>query len=370
MTTAYNVVSNALQDASEVGSEPTSRMIFRQGAGHVRPNNAVNPGLVFDSSLVDWLGFLCGTQLDPAYCTSRGIPVVSPSNFNGASIALSGLPGSQTVTRTVTNVGAKGTYSFSFSGAGISASVSPASFTLNPGQKQTLQITITRTSAPLNAYTGGQLTWSDGAHSVRIPVVARPVALAAPMQVSGSYNVTFGYTGPFTADARGLVPATTFNGTISTGQQLTYQVTVPAGSTYARFSLFDANVSPASDLDLVVYRCTDASCTSATAVGSSGSGTSAEEVNLLSPAAATYLVLVDGYATPNGTANFTLFTWVLGSTAAGNMTVSAPASATFGTTGAINLTFSGLTAGTKYLGSIAYSGAAGMPNPTIVRVDP
>ena len=52
------------------------------------------------------------------------------------------------------------------------------------------------------------------------------------------------------------------------------------------------------------------------------------------------------------------------------MTVSAPAAATTGGTGTISLTFSGLTAGTKYLGSVAYSGAAGMPNPTIVRVDP
>jgi hypothetical protein len=359
MTTAYDVL-----DGGTPAPNTNPVLIFRQGAGHVKPNSAADPGLVFDSSFNDWLGFLCGTQLPSSYCTSRGIPVIAPSNFNGASIAISALPGSKTVTRTVTNVGAKGTYSFSFSGAGISASVSPASFTLNPGQKQALQITITRTTAALNAYTGGQLTWFDGTHSVRIPVVAKPVALAAPAQVSGSYNVTFGYTGAFSATARGLVPATTFDGTISTGQQLTYTVTVPAGATYARFSLFDANTTPGSDLDLVVYGPTNA------VVGSSGGATSAEEVNLLNPAAGTYTVLVDGYATADPSSTFTLFTWVLDSTAAGNMTVTAPATATFGTTGAINLNFSGLTAGTKYLGSVAYSGAAGMPNPTIVRIDP
>ena len=33
------------------------------------------------------------------------------------------------------------------------------------------------------------------------------------------------------------------------------------------------------------------------------------------------------------------------------------------------LTFSDLAPGTKYLGSVAYGGAAGMPDPTIVRVD-
>lgn len=52
------------------------------------------------------------------------------------------------------------------------------------------------------------------------------------------------------------------------------------------------------------------------------------------------------------------------------MTVSAPASATISTVGAINLSFSSLVAGTKYLGSVVYGGAAGMPSPTIVRVDP
>jgi hypothetical protein len=52
------------------------------------------------------------------------------------------------------------------------------------------------------------------------------------------------------------------------------------------------------------------------------------------------------------------------------MTVAAPATATHGGTGTITLTFSGLTTGTKYLGSVAYSGSVGMPSPTIVRVDP
>jgi hypothetical protein len=51
------------------------------------------------------------------------------------------------------------------------------------------------------------------------------------------------------------------------------------------------------------------------------------------------------------------------------MAVSAPGAATTGATGTINLTFSGLAPATKYLGSVAYTGIAGLPNPTIVRVD-
>ena len=138
---------------------------------------------------------------------------------------------------------------------------------------------------------------------------------------------------------------------------------MPAGTTYARFSLFDAFTDGEDDLDLCVFL-------GATSVGSSGSGTSAEEVNLLNPAAGTYTVVVQGWGTDGPDAKYTLFHWLLGSTAAGNMTVAAPASATLGATENVSLTFSGLAPATKYLGSVAYAGSATpLPNPTIVRVD-
>ena len=140
-------------------------------------------------------------------------------------------------------------------------------------------------------------------------------------------------------------------------------VEIPAGTTYARFSLFDDYVDGATDdLDMYVYK--DGSL-----VGNSGSGTSAEEVNLINPTAGTYAVYVHGWGTDGPDANYTLFQWLLGSADAGNMSVSAPASATIGGTGTVSLTFSGLDPGTKYLGSVAYGGSTGMPNPTIVRVD-
>jgi hypothetical protein len=51
------------------------------------------------------------------------------------------------------------------------------------------------------------------------------------------------------------------------------------------------------------------------------------------------------------------------------MSVTAPPTATTGGSGTVGLTFSGLAPATRYLGSVVYSGTAGMPNPTIVRVD-
>jgi len=374
------IKSALMTTGSDVLDGPNTNplVIFRQGAGHVKPNRAADPGLVFNSGFSEWLGFLCGTgQLNAAYCPSIKI---DPSNLNVASIAIGDLAGVQTVTRKVTNVGSSSaTYNASVTGmTGFTVVVSPASLTLATGETKPFTVAITRTTATLNAYTGGQLTWSDGTHNVRIPLVVRPVALAAPAQVSGSggpinYNVTFGYTGAFTATARGLIPATTTSGTVaddptngacsltSPNAQL-IPVAVPAGTTYARFALFDADVNAGSDIDLCVFNSASAQ------VGSSGSGTSAEEVNLLTPPAGNYTVVVQGWGVV-GSSPFKLHTWLLGTVDAGNMTVTAPASAILGTTGAINLTFSGLAPATKYLGSVAYGGSAGLPNPTIVRVD-
>ncbi len=365
------------------GPDTSPSVIFSQGAGHIAPNKAADPGLVFNSNRNDWLAFLCGTTTGVSAATCSALTglgySLDASDFNGASIAIGDMAGTQTVTRRVTNVGATtATYSASVVGlVGIDALVTPSSLTINPGQTKSFSVAFARTTAALNTYAGGQLTWTDGTHSVRIPLVIRPVALAAASAVSGtggpiSYDVKFGYTGAFAATARGLVAAQTFAGSVSTDpdgvfhpvvgpEAVKFDVVVPAGTTYARFSLFNNATTPGSDLDLYVFRGT-------TQVGSSTGGTADEEVDLLSPVAATYTVWVHGFATSNPS-TFTLFAWSLDSSAAGNMTVTAPSSAILGATGTIGLSFSGLAASTRYLGSVAYSGIVGLPNPTIVRVD-
>ena len=366
------------------GPNTNPLVIFRQGAGHVRPNSAADPGLAFDSELPDWLAFLCGTTTGVSASTCGALAQagksLDASDLNVASIAIGDMAGIQTVTRRVTNVGSeRATYTASVTGmAGFNVVVSPTSLSLKPGKTAAFTVSFTRATANLNAFTGGQLTWDDGTHKVRIPIVVRPVALAAAAEVSGtggaiSYGVRFGYTGAFAATARGLVPAVTVRGTVqddptdsfSPGGPGTvgFPVTIPAGTTHARFSLFNENVSQPSDLDLYVFKGT-------TLVGSSGGGTSSEVVNLINPAAGTdYKVWVHGFAVPAGLGTtFTLFTWLVGGTAAGNMTVTAPTAATIGGAGTIDLAFSSLAPGTKYLGSVAYSGTTGLPNPTIVRV--
>ena len=375
MTSAYDVLD---------GPNTNPLVIFRQGAGHIQPNSAADPGLVYNSGWNNWLAFLCGTTTGVNATTCNTLKSMGystdPSDMNVASIAIGDLAGVQTVKRAVTNVSGTENYSFSYSGlVGITVTPSVSSFTVAPGATKAFDVTFTTAGAALNAYVGGYITWTGNkGHVVRIPVVIRPVALAAPTAISGngaplSYNVIFGYNGPFTATARGLVPAAVTPGivaddptdgacSLSSPNAQLIPVAIPADTTYARFSLFDADVNAGSDIDLCVFSGT-------VLVGSSGSGTSAEEVNLTSPVAGSYTVVVQGWGVA-GSSPFKLHTWLLGSTAAGNMTVSAPATATIGSIGAINLSFSGLTPGVKYLGSVVYGGASGMPSPTIVRIDP
>ena len=182
--TPMMIKSALMTSASDVLDGPNTDplVIFGQGAGHVRPNRAADPGLVYNAGFNDWLAFLCGatTGVNPSVCSGLSASGYSldPSDLNVASIAIGDLLGVQTVTRKVTNVGlAAATYNASVSGmTGFTVAVTPSSLTISPGETKSYAVTITRTTAPINEYTGGQLTWTDGSHNVRIPMVVRPLS--------------------------------------------------------------------------------------------------------------------------------------------------------------------------------------------------
>jgi subtilisin family serine protease len=355
---------------------------FDFGAGHVSPTSAADPGLVYDSGFFDWLGFLCGTgQFASSVCASVGI---DPADFNSPSITVGELAGIETVTRSVTNVGPPGTYVANVAApTGVDVTVTPASLTLGTGDVASYDVTFTSTSgAVLGAFEEGALTWSDGVRSVRSPLVARALALAAPGQVQStggpvSIPVTFGYAGSFGATARGLVaaaeeaanvvddPANDINTALNTGVGITvHVVSVPAGTTHARFSLFDAFTDGNDDLDLYVFDSTGSQ------VGGSGSGTSEEEVNLENPAADDYFVVVHGWQTDGPDCNYTLFSYLVDASDAGNLSIVAPSTATVGGTGTVDVTIAPLTPGTKYLGAVDFNDGTNVIASTLVRVDP
>jgi hypothetical protein len=363
---------------------------FAQGAGHVDPNRAADPGLVYDHSFIDWLGFLCGTgQLQASYCPILGF---DPSDLNVPSISIGALPGSQTVTRTVTNVSDNAeTYDFSHNMAGFDVVANPSTFTVAPGESATYELTITATTAPVGTYSTGFIWWTGSAgHVVRSPVVVQPIVISAPEEVSGtgqdgsaSFDVTFGYTGAYTAAPHGLEPANREDENVLDdpnnsfaffGEGTTAHLfEVPEGTKVARWSLFNEFTDGNDDLDLYVYRCIAFFCSQ---VGSSGNFDSNESVTLTLPDPAVglfdtgdlYLVFVHGWQTDGPDANYTLFSWLVDADA-GNMAVSAPASAVQGGTGTVDVAWSGLDAGEKYLGAVSHSDAIELREVTVISVE-
>jgi subtilisin family serine protease len=359
---------------------------FDYGAGQVVPNSAYDPGLVYDAGWNDWLAFLCNTSTAVGAGTCNALASLGysldPSDLNYPSISIGALPGSQTVVRTVTNVGPAGTYNVSVDApAGIDVTVDPASLTLGKGESASYTVTFTgNASVVANAWTFGSLTWSDGSHNVTSPITLYPVAIAAPAEVHGAgtdgsldFDVTFGYTGDYTAAPHGLVAALMTEGNVpddptdsftpfGPGTTLHF-ITVPAGSAYARFSLFDDYTDGQDDLDLYVYY------PSGAYAGGSGSGTSAEQVDVVFPPAGDYYVFVHGWGTDGPDANYTLFSWSFSATpGSSNMTVTAPESATLGATEPITVDWAGLAADTKYLGAVSHSDASGVLDLTLIAV--
>jgi subtilisin family serine protease len=391
MTTAYDTFNDGQNAAVPWDStaRTTGTLPWGQGAGHVAPSVAVDPGLVYDLSTVDYARFLCGLGITnvfgPAACSSVG--TIQPYNLNLPSLTAASVLGIQTLTRTVKNVGdAAATYNATAALPGYTVAVQPATLTLAPGASGTFTVKLTRTTAPLNTWVYGKLTWSDGTHTVKSPLTARAATIAVPSTVaseaaSGTKLITIGtgFSGSMSTAKSGLIPATEFSSTVvkatntansvctgggGTGVNV-HTVTIPAGTTAARFALYDSDTSGdgKSDLDLVVARGT-------TVVGSSGGETANEMVTLSNPPAGDYKVCVVGYAPVDGSATYKLSTWVLSPTATGgNFKVVAPSVVAVGGTASVALSWSGLPTGKRHLGSVSYLTGGAVVGTTMVEVD-
>jgi hypothetical protein len=203
---------------------------------------------------------------------------------------------------------------------------------------------------------------------VRSPIALQPVQVSAPPEVHGAasasgsagFQVTPGLTGLLDTSVSGLVGVTPVNDSVTTGafavaspvadaDTKVYHVVVPAGTRAVRFSENSADDN--ADLDLYVYR-------SGTLVDLSASGAADEEVTMANPAAGTYDVYVNGFATPGGSTSYAISNFVVPSADALNASVSPdPASVTLGVPITLTATWSGLDPAKRWFGVISYSGA-------------
>ncbi|KAL5808767.1 hypothetical protein ACOSQ3_029458 [Xanthoceras sorbifolium] len=165
---------------------------FDFGSGHLEPDLAFSPGLVYDFDENDVIDFLCYHIRDNndyyklSNMAGRNVacksPPVPPYQLNYPSIAISSLDRPISVRRTVTFVASGNNprvYRVSMEyPSGVDVTVEPTVLDFSHGQKSlsyTLHFTPRRI-APGYAYTFGSITWSDGhQHAVRSPIVVRVV---------------------------------------------------------------------------------------------------------------------------------------------------------------------------------------------------
>ena len=174
----------------------------------VRPAQPRRPTPAWSStpSATDWRRYMVGlgVQFAPPNDT---LTALAGSDLNQASIAIGSMAGQRTLARTVTNVSnAAETYAVSPSVPGIAVTGDAGSFTPRPRCVQDPLADVHPDDAALGSWAKGSLTLTGGTHKVRIPVAIRPVAIAAPTEITGtiaqgstSYSVTPGFSGPLTS---------------------------------------------------------------------------------------------------------------------------------------------------------------------------
>ncbi|GAV65941.1 Peptidase_S8 domain-containing protein/PA domain-containing protein/Inhibitor_I9 domain-containing protein [Cephalotus follicularis] len=190
MTTAYTEYKSGktIQDVA-TGTPATP---YDYGAGHMNPVAALDPGLVYDTTVDDYLGFLCALNYSTPQiklatnrnftCDSSKKYSLGDLNYPSFSIPLETASGSgggagvsNTVryTRTLTNVGTPAKYKVSVSSQIplVKILVEPESLSFSEAyEKKSYIVTFTAGSMPSGTSSFTRLEWSDGKHIVGSPV--------------------------------------------------------------------------------------------------------------------------------------------------------------------------------------------------------
>jgi subtilisin family serine protease len=374
---------------------------FDVGAGHIDANRAVDPRLVYESDHRDYAAYLCGLvkppypQADCASLAAQGYPS-EPQNVNEPSIAMAELITGDSVRRRVTNIGPPASFTAEIkSPQNLDVAVEPQTLVLGTGESAEYTVRFLDRGAGRDLWWFGQLGWSDGTRTAVSPIAVQPVTMRAPreLRLRGGSGTTrmptaFGYSGQYTARVHGLRapfidqatgqvphgfvdddPTNHFSFRLDNGVSA-HGINVPPDQLYLRVALFDAFTDGHDDLDLYLFYCPNQDCTQ---VAQSGGFTSDEEINLVRPKPGLYLALVHGFETDQVAggpgSSYSLFTWSLGvNDNVGNLNVGAPQTVTNGEHLDMDVSWSGLNPGTRYIGAISHTTPTGEYSLTVVNV--
>ncbi|CAI0470740.1 unnamed protein product [Linum tenue] len=189
-TTVDNAGENIKDLASGKGTTP-----FVYGAGHVVPNGAVSPGLIYDLNTTDYVSFLCsigysasriavifGEPIASDACEHAAALAAGPGDLNYPSFSVVFKPKFDVVTykRVVKNVGSSvdAVYELKVNApTNVDVKVSPSTLVFSK-ESPSLAYEITFSSSVVgfsNAATQsfGFVEWSDGVHKVRSPIAVQ-----------------------------------------------------------------------------------------------------------------------------------------------------------------------------------------------------
>jgi subtilisin family serine protease len=338
---------------------------FARGAGEVQPSRMLDPGLVYDSGDLDWLGYLEGNGVN----TGTGVPAIDPSNYNAPSIAVGQLVGTQTITRRVTAV-TGGLYRATVSVPGLKAVVTPSILNLRAGQTKSFTVKLTQDTAPSHETTSGWLTWQGAGTSVRSPIVVVPTSVVAPTNVTGSgasgsvsFDATVGKAG-VPIRAYGFASAPQVPGEVPAGAAdadlPNYPVTVTAGTKAVQWNI--KTVDPAGSIWMVLYKVVDGRMQ---LLSFEGTGANEASATVAAPSPGVWGVLAITLSNPPGadTTKYTMQTNVVTTGSALKVTPSSAPAA--GKPFQVTASWSGLPTGQRSTGFVEFPNRAG----TVVTVN-
>jgi hypothetical protein len=161
---------------------------YDYGAGEITPTESFQPGLVYETSITDYLNFLCyiGYNTTTIKVISKTVPdnFNCPkdstrdhiSNINYPSIAISNFTGrgSVNVSRTVTNVGEEDETVYSAivdAPSGVKVQLIPEKLQFTKSSKKISYQVIFSNLTSLKEDLFGSITWRNDKYSVRSPFV-------------------------------------------------------------------------------------------------------------------------------------------------------------------------------------------------------
>ncbi|KAL4559553.1 hypothetical protein LXL04_031695 [Taraxacum kok-saghyz] len=198
MMTTSEILDNTFKPIQDTGDNNRPATPFAMGSGHVAPNKALNPGLIYDVNTHDYVNLLCGlnytrtqirtiTRSSSFNCSNQSLDINYPSfiaYFDGNDTKSTGGLVVKEFKRTVTYVGVgRSTFTAELTSiSGLNVTVTPEKLSFrSKNEKKSYKLRIAGRSTMEEQVVYGFLSWIEKTRKivVRSPIVATSLTSTA-----------------------------------------------------------------------------------------------------------------------------------------------------------------------------------------------